>query len=261
VVLEDPTSEAVTSRWLDDHCLRCDAVYLLVPSRQSAEAGFGALARLLPMLPHSDTAVAFLTPFDRSWRPTVGAPAGPSGEPKPALGRVRPEVIQAVVRRRFGEFRGCYEAGLARDPKLEGRVVVRFVIGRDGRVSSAEDAGSDLPDAAVVDCVVGRFRAFTFPEPEGGIVTVVYPIHLSPSPHGVLPSQFDLVLLAVATRREALVSCSGAPRLTIVVDADGRVIDVSAEGKATAALSCVRAVLTHLRFPPGTGARKFGIQP
>ncbi|HEY2406373.1 MAG TPA: AgmX/PglI C-terminal domain-containing protein [Polyangiaceae bacterium] len=95
-------------------------------------------------------------------------------------GRLPPEVIQRIVRQNFGRFRMCYEQGLARNPNLEGRVQARFVIGRDGAVSNASNGGSDLPDSGVVSCVVSAFYGLSFPQPEGGIVTVVYPIMLSP---------------------------------------------------------------------------------
>lgn len=91
-------------------------------------------------------------------------------------GRLPPEIVQRVVRQQFGRFRACYEIGLRRNPQLAGRVVTRFVIGHDGLVGSSADSGSDLPDVEVVACVVRGFRALQFPQPEGGIVTVTYPI-------------------------------------------------------------------------------------
>jgi hypothetical protein len=96
-------------------------------------------------------------------------------------GRLPPEVIQRVVRQNFGRFRYCYEQGLRTSPTLSGRVAVRFVIGRDGSVSNVGNGGSDLPDSAVVSCIVRAFYGLSFPQPEeGGIVTVVYPIMLTP---------------------------------------------------------------------------------
>jgi hypothetical protein len=97
-----------------------------------------------------------------------------------ATGRLPPEIIQRVVRENFEVFRKCYEAGLGRDAKLTGRVTVRFVIGRDGKVSNVVDGGSDIADAAVRECVLTAFYGLQFPAPEGGIVTVVYPIMLAP---------------------------------------------------------------------------------
>ena len=95
-------------------------------------------------------------------------------------GRLPPEVIQRIVRQNFGRFRLCYENGLRSNPNLQGRVSVRFVIGRDGAVSQVGNGGSDMPDGGVVSCVVRAFYGLSFPQPEGGIVTVVYPINFAP---------------------------------------------------------------------------------
>jgi outer membrane biosynthesis protein TonB len=84
------------------------------------------------------------------------------------------------VRQNFGRFRMCYEQGLVRNPNLEGRVAVRFVIGRDGAVSNVSNGGTDLPDGNVVSCVIGAYYGLSFPAPERGIVTVTYPIFFSP---------------------------------------------------------------------------------
>lgn len=95
-------------------------------------------------------------------------------------GRLPPEVIQRIVRQNFGRFRLCYENGLRNNPTLSGRVSVKFVIDRSGAVSTAQDGGSELPDQGVISCVVRGFGNLSFPQPEGGIVTVVYPITFSP---------------------------------------------------------------------------------
>jgi hypothetical protein len=95
-------------------------------------------------------------------------------------GRLPPEVIQRIVRQNFGRFRLCYENGLRNNPSLQGRVSARFVIGADGGVSRVSNGGSDLPDSSVVSCVLAAFNGLSFPEPEGGIVTVVYPVMFEP---------------------------------------------------------------------------------
>lgn len=96
-------------------------------------------------------------------------------------GRIPPEVIQRIVRQNQGRFRSCYEAALSRNPNLEGRVAVRFVIDREGSVSVAGEGDSGLPDEGVRKCVVRSFYALSFPAPQGGTVTVTYPIYFSPS--------------------------------------------------------------------------------
>ncbi|WP_433931424.1 AgmX/PglI C-terminal domain-containing protein [Sorangium cellulosum] len=95
-------------------------------------------------------------------------------------GRLPPEVVQRIVRQSFGRFRLCYEEGLGRYPRLQGRVTVHFTIDPSGAVVNARHGSFDLPDAAVVSCVVRAFPALSFPAPEGGSVDVVYPLHFAP---------------------------------------------------------------------------------
>src|SRR5262249_22691983 len=111
----------------------------------------------------------------RSWARHWG------GESGTVSGHLPPETIQRIVRANFGTFRGCYKAGLAKNPSLEGRVVTKFVIDRAGSVRTAENDGSDLPDASVTACIVRAFTGLVFPEPGyAGIVTVIYPLTLVP---------------------------------------------------------------------------------
>jgi hypothetical protein len=98
----------------------------------------------------------------------------------PVNGWLSPAFIQDTIRLRFGMFRVCYEEGLHRNPRLQGRVAVKFVIDLDGKIRTAMDGGSDLPDPDVVACCVEHFKQVQFPNPEGGIVTVVYPIIFNP---------------------------------------------------------------------------------
>ncbi len=96
-------------------------------------------------------------------------------------GRLPPEVIQRIVRHNFGRFRLCYEDVLRERPRATGRVVVSFMIDLDGAVSSAVATDSTFPEHAMASCVASGFAALTFPAPEGGIVSVTYPIAFAPS--------------------------------------------------------------------------------
>ncbi len=95
-------------------------------------------------------------------------------------GRLPPEVIQRIVRQSFGRFRLCYENGLRAKPDLAGRISVSFTIGRGGDVRSASVASTTMAAPAVESCVASAFLKLSFPEPESGSVSVVYPIHFSP---------------------------------------------------------------------------------
>jgi hypothetical protein len=149
-----------------------DAVY--ATKRGLAGASVPAFSAALSMLN-----LAAASPGQPAAGANTGAPRLVMGATS-VNGRLPPEVIQRIVRQHFGRFRACYEAGLAKAPGLKGRVSVRFVIGKDGAVASAADAGSDLPSADVTKCVVSAFSRLSFPKPEGGIVTVTYPLDFSP---------------------------------------------------------------------------------
>jgi hypothetical protein len=44
----------------------------------------------------------------------------------------------------------------------------------------AEEHEATLPDPKAIACIVDEVRSMEFPRPDGGIVTVVYPISFSP---------------------------------------------------------------------------------
>lgn len=158
------------------------------------EAPRGSDAPVMGVLYDWPTPAAPPAPSPPVWRDnrptsvTLPADTQPSRNRGPSVrmgavsisGRLPPEVIQRIVRQNFGRFRLCYENGLRNNPNLQGRVSVRFVIGRDGAVSNVSNGGSDMPDGGVVSCVVRAFNGLSFPQPEGGIVAVVFPIMFSP---------------------------------------------------------------------------------
>ena len=113
-------------------------------------------------------------------RPVSSATPRPA-DLAPGVGWLPPEEIQRTVRQNFGRFRVCYERALQRNAALMGKVVVKFVINRDGAVGAvSRDEKTTMPDEEVVSCVVEAFRTITYPPPDGGIVTVVYPINFAP---------------------------------------------------------------------------------
>lgn len=105
-------------------------------------------------------------------------------------GSLPPLTVQRTVRRHYEAFRRCYESRLAANPKLEGRVVVRLVVGDDGAVRKLQKGGSDVPDPELIDCATAEFARTVFPK-SGSETTVVYPIMFAPpwngAPAGMLP--------------------------------------------------------------------------
>jgi hypothetical protein len=107
-------------------------------------------------------------------------PCGPEQFDAGTGGKLNPAVIQEHLRARFPKLKNCYEQGLSKRPGLGGKVTVRFVIEKDGRVGHAAPVCTSMPDPAVVACIVGEYGQMRFPRPEAGNVTVVYPVTFSP---------------------------------------------------------------------------------
>ena len=97
------------------------------------------------------------------------------------LGALDKSLIDEVIKRNMNQIRYCYQRELTKNPELGGKIVVKFVIAKDGTVSSATTKSTTMGSPAVEDCINGRFLRFKFPEPKGGgIVIVSYPFIFSP---------------------------------------------------------------------------------
>lgn len=95
--------------------------------------------------------------------------------------------VSRVVAASRAEARRCYDAGLARNPSLAGKVVVEFTILADGRVSGAKKSESSLSDAAVDACIVRVVSQLRFPASSAVTSTVRVPyafVAASPSDAG-----------------------------------------------------------------------------
>jgi TonB family protein len=117
-------------------------------------------------------------PTPSSAAPNAAAPNAdaPNADAPTIMGNLPQEVITRVVRQHAKKTRDCYEQGLSNNPKLSGRVNVRFAIHASGHVMMASSKDSTLGDAEVERCVVEVFRGMSFPRSEGGTVAVTYPV-------------------------------------------------------------------------------------
>jgi len=93
-----------------------------------------------------------------------------------SAGKLAEDAIDNVVEAGYPLFARCYRDGVSRNHDLGGLLKLHFVVSPSGSVSEVSDAGSDLSDRQVVDCVAEGFYALRFPAPEHGSVGVVYRI-------------------------------------------------------------------------------------
>jgi hypothetical protein len=118
-----------------------------------------------------------------------GSGPGAFGDAPPLAdaGAIDRDYVQSRVREDFMPMAAkCYEAALVKQPRLAGRLSVKFVIVGDettgGIVDSAElDEASTLTDPKLVECMLETMKSMTFKPPrKGGWVSVTYPFLLSP---------------------------------------------------------------------------------
>ncbi len=108
-------------------------------------------------------------------RASRGTPSVRTGSAS-VRGSLSKEVIRRSIRRHINQIRYCYEQQLARQPNLEGRVQIRFVIAPSGAVTTSTVAGSTMGNPAAEQCIARAVQRITFPQPEGGgVVIVTYP--------------------------------------------------------------------------------------
>ncbi|MBL8742329.1 MAG: AgmX/PglI C-terminal domain-containing protein, partial [Myxococcales bacterium] len=113
-----------------------------------------------------------------SAEPSAAAPNVRQGS-SPASGRLPAEVVQRVVRANFGKLQACYETALRANPNLTARVKVAFTIGRDGTTGDVSET-TDIDDKTFTSCIRAGFSSMSFPEPDGGVVRVTYPLQFTP---------------------------------------------------------------------------------
>jgi hypothetical protein len=91
-------------------------------------------------------------------------------------GSMDPELIRRVVRSHHDQLKYCYDNALTKNPKLTGKVSVRWIITEGGTVASSNVVNSTTNTPELDRCIAGRVLTWIFPKPKGGGVAVVtYP--------------------------------------------------------------------------------------
>jgi TonB family protein len=109
------------------------------------------------------------------------APQAPCVECTMVSGRLVPEVVVRIIHLNRGRFRFCYSNALRKSPRLSGRIAIHFTISRTGEVVGASVVnGSTIDDTDFRACLVDAFGKLSFPQPEGGLVDVTYPMFFAP---------------------------------------------------------------------------------
>ena len=109
----------------------------------------------------------------------ASAPKTRRGEAGPAPELTGP-AFKKFAKGRSAEVRRCYEAALANDQTLRGKVTIQFAILPSGAVSDVSVARSSFRKDAVPACIATIVRGWRTPFRPDEAVTVEYPISFAP---------------------------------------------------------------------------------
>lgn len=110
----------------------------------------------------------------------VDATKRKAGPRRGKAGTIDGRRVSAFIRSRQGAVRQCYERRLKVNNMLQGVLDAQITILPSGRVSNVNFTQDTLYDQQVRSCVSSVIRSWTFPEPEGGSVTVSNLFRFSP---------------------------------------------------------------------------------
>jgi len=106
----------------------------------------------------------------------------PEGSGESYSGNIDRNGIRQVFLNNQRALQSCYEAALASDKSLSGKLVLDFDIGEQGRVLRADYSRdkSTLTNSQLATCVINRMKNWRFPEPpQNQTVQVFYPLAFS----------------------------------------------------------------------------------
>lgn len=129
--------------------------------------------------PGSAPAAAAAQPATTAARPQPARTA--AVHPAPPAPELTLASFKGFTRRRSADVRRCYEAALAGDASLRGKLTLSFAILPGGGVSDVRVVRSTLPrSSAVPSCVASVVRGWKTPFRPAEPVEVEYPIDLRP---------------------------------------------------------------------------------
>lgn len=97
-------------------------------------------------------------------------------------GDVTQEGVFAAVTKDMEPFRKCYEAGLAKNKALAGRITIRITIEPGGKVAGARATNGPPSDKEIAQCMAKAIENVKMPETKSKMTTVM--LHLDLVPDG-----------------------------------------------------------------------------
>jgi hypothetical protein len=194
--------------------------------------------------------------------------AGPSFESE--VGGLNEAQVKQTFERAASKLSACFAKGTERLPYLGGEVHFMVCIKKDGTPRFAFVKDSNLGDRTTEECMLGVFKAISWPKPQGGDGLAENSYTFEPSADERPPVEWSPEQLGKPFRKAqaSLSQCrtsagAGALKATMYVEPSGKPSAVGVSGadeKADAAADCVISALKALTFPsPGSYAAKVSV--
>jgi len=116
--------------------------------------------------------------------PSVEPPAGEIEAPG-VLDVARLETALEPLR---SAAKTCYSSAFDKDPKLWGRVELRFDLDPKGRLTRAAENESRFPERGVVRCLVDAARALELAAAKGGALSFIWAVRFGQAPSPTPPA-------------------------------------------------------------------------
>ena len=100
-----------------------------------------------------------------------------------ASAQLSKESIFKVIQQSMKDINKCYQSALMKDDTLQGKLMMSFIVEKDGVVKRAEIKETSIQSDGMKQCIVTAFKAMTFPQADK-ITRVVYPLIFQKSGSG-----------------------------------------------------------------------------
>jgi hypothetical protein len=87
-------------------------------------------------------------------------------------GQLSKSTVSEILRVHEKKIKHCYAKGLARDPDLEGKVVMEWVIGATGVVSVVKTKQNTMTTPRLGMCLAAVIKSWKYPPPRKGVAAV-----------------------------------------------------------------------------------------
>lgn len=101
--------------------------------------------------------------------------------PQPAKAWIDMSEVHRVIFTKREQVKACYDSALRRNPELNGKLQLGWVVALNGKAKGVIARESSLRDGAFVGCVKTRLQTWQFPKPKNGEVYITYPFEFDVS--------------------------------------------------------------------------------